>query len=105
MTSIINKLLGKDDDKHLHGTHSHSHDVKCESGTCSTSTTHSSTGGKAFRAKSDSKSINSSSGGVCEGRTIERDGVNIRSTVSSDSSSTVQLANQQKLNDLVTRLG
>jgi len=88
MTSIINKLLGKDDDKHSHDSHSHTHESKSQSGSVSSATTNTSTGG-----------------GVVEGRVVERDGVNIRSTVSSDTSSTVQLANQQKLNDLVTRLG
>jgi hypothetical protein len=37
MTSFINKILGKDDDKsHSHSSsHSHTSDVKCEGGTCS----------------------------------------------------------------------
>lgn len=101
MSSIINKLLGKDDDKH-HGTHAHSQDVKCSSGTCSTTTT---TGGEACGTKCDSKNINTCAGSSIQGEGRTVDGVNIKSTVTSDTSSTVQLANQQKLTELVSRLG
>jgi len=85
MTSIINKILGKDDDKHSHSTHSHSSDVKCSSDTCAKTAT-----GGAH---------------TVEGRTVQHEGVNIKSTVTSDVSSSVQLANQQKLTDLLSRLG
>jgi len=99
LASIINKLLGKDDDKshsHSHSqTQSHSSDAKSESGTCSTS-----------GQKCDSKGMNTCAGGqIIEGRTVQHDGVNIKSTISSDTSSTVSMANQQRLTDLVSRLG
>jgi hypothetical protein len=80
MASIINKLLGKDEDK----THSHSKDVKCSSCTSATSC-----------EKHDQKQ---------ESRTMYGEGVTVKSTVSSDSSSTVSLANQQKLNNLMAQL-
>ena len=55
---------------------------------------------------SKSSPVNTSLGGpVVEGRTVQHDGVNIKSSISSDVSSTVSVANQQKLNDLVSKLG
>ena len=42
---------------------------------------------------------------LTEGRTVQHGDVNVKSTISSDVSSTVSIANQQKLNDLVSRLG
>jgi len=88
MSHLINKLLGREDEHESHtGTV-----IKTQAG----STGSSSTGVQRQ---------NSSGGTVVEGRTVERDGVNIRSTVSSDAVSTVSMANQQKLSDLVSRLG
>lgn len=81
MTSIINKLLGRDDDSE---SHSSSHKTE----------TSASTHGNANGA-----------GHGTETRTVQHEGVNIKSTISSDAQSTVSMANQQKLNDLVTKLG
>ncbi|UJR33012.1 hypothetical protein I4U23_020472 [Adineta vaga] len=94
MTSIINKLLGKDNE------HAHKTEVKCESGSCSTTLT----GGEKCGTKQECKT-EIAHGETCESRTVQRDGVNIKSTISTDGKSTLSLANQQKLTDLVTKLG
>lgn len=108
MTSIINKILGKD----------HEHDqtrkteIKCEDGSCSKTVTGahkkecktSCTSGEKCDQKMECKTT-CAGGETCETRTVQRDGVNIKSTISSDGASTVSLANQQKLTDLVTKLG
>jgi hypothetical protein len=87
MSHLINKLLGKDE------TQSHSNGIQSSSVTGS--------------PKDDSKTTNTSAGGqvITEGRTVQHGGVNIKSTISSDAKSTVSMANQQKLNDLVSKLG
>lgn len=87
MASIINKLLGKDHE------HAHKTEVKCQDGTCSTTIT----GGEKCGKKQDCAK------GECH--TVQRDGVNIKSTVSTDGSSSIQLINQQKITDLVSKLG
>lgn len=98
MASIINKLLGKDTESE----HTQKTDTKCESGTCSTSVT----GGEKHGVKTES-----STGGArgandnSQTHTVQRDGVNIKSTISTEGSSSVSLANQQKLSDLVSKLG
>lgn len=84
MTSIINKILGRDDESHSHST---SHNTES-----STTRTHA-------HGNTDAAAQNT------ETRTVQHEGVNIKSTVSSDVQSTVSLANQQKLKDLVTKLG
>ncbi|CAF4594054.1 unnamed protein product [Rotaria sp. Silwood1] len=97
MNQFINKLLGKDDEH----CHSHKSDEKCESETCNSLIL----GGEKLGCKTDNKPINiNTDEHIIEGRTIQHDGVNIKSTVSSDVSSTVSIANQQKLTDLVSKL-
>jgi hypothetical protein len=97
MSHLINKLLGREDESKSH-THAAG---ACEGETCSTSTS-----GGAKHSHKDSKTVHTSAGGhTVEGRTVQHEGVNIKSTISSDASSTVSMANQQKLNDLVSRLG
>jgi len=93
MSHLINKLLGREDDSESH-SQSQSHSSKTE--------THTSAGGGGER---NVQRQNSSGGQVSEGRTVQHEGVNIKSTISSDTNSTVSLANQQKLNELVTKLG
>ena len=80
MASIINKLLGRDDDSESHSS-SHKTEVKTS-------------------AHGSSKGDN-----VTETHAVQHEGVNIKSTISSDAKSTVSMVNQQKLNDLVTKLG
>ncbi|CAF3424116.1 unnamed protein product [Rotaria sp. Silwood1] len=97
MNQFINKLLGKDDEH----CHSHKSDVKCDNETCNSLIL----GGEKLGCKTDNKPINiNTDEQIIEGRTIQHDGVNIKSTVSSDVSSTVSIANQQKLTDLVSKL-
>ena len=110
MTSIINKLLGKD--------HEHDHaqsqktEVKCEDGSCKTTVSGvhnkesktSCTSGEKCDQKIECKT-KGAGGETCETRTVQRDGVNIKSTISSDGSSSISLENKQKLTDLVTKLG
>lgn len=98
MASIINKLLGKDTEHE----HTQKTEVKCEGGTCSTSVT----GGEKHGTKTECST--GKGHGACDNsdtHTVQRDGVNIKSTISTDGSSTVSLANQQKLTDLVSKLG
>ena len=85
MTSIINKLLGRDDESHSHSSSQSSE---------SSSTAHAQAHGSSDAAARGTES-----------RTVQHEGVNIKSTISSDAQSTVSMANQQKLNDLVTKLG
>jgi len=89
MSNFINKILGRDDE-----TESHSGVViKTQAG---------------GSAKSTDKHTEEQSGSgtrVTDSRTVQRDGVNIKSTVSSDVASSVSMANQQKLNNLVSQLG
>ncbi|CAF0771638.1 unnamed protein product [Rotaria sordida] len=100
MSNFFTKLLGKDDDSTNH-SHSHKGDVKCESETCGTSIT----GGEKHGRKSDSTIINTNTDKqVIEGRTTQHEGVNVKSTVSSDVSSSVTIANQQQLNDLISKI-
>ncbi|CAF2418541.1 unnamed protein product [Rotaria sp. Silwood2] len=100
MSNFLNKLLGKDGESTSHSC-SHKADVKCESGTCSTSIT----GGEKLGRKSDDEIVNiNTDEQVIEGRTVQREGVNIKSIVSSDIISNVAIANQQKLNDLISKL-
>lgn len=96
MASIINKLLGKDTES----SHEHKTETKCADGSCSTTVT----GGEKHGNKQDSKSGNTQSDNS-DTRTVQRDGVNIKSTISTDGSSSVSLVNQQKLSDLVAKLG
>lgn len=86
MTSLINKLLGREDE-----SDSHSSSTKTETHTSASS------GGVQRQ--------NSSGGQSGNVHTVQHEGVSIKSTVSSDLNSTVSMANQQKLNDLVTKLG
>jgi len=88
MSHLINKLLGREDD-----SGSHSSSSKTETSSSSTS------GDKHIQRQ------NSGGGQVTEGRTVQHEGVNIKSTISSDASSTVSMANQQKLDSLVSQLG
>lgn len=96
MSHLINKLLGRDDES---ASHSHSSESKHE--------THTSVQSKRIRRENQTLLTVFVSLGkpVVEGRTVQHEGVNIKSTVSSDVSSTVSMANQQKLNDLVSKLG
>jgi hypothetical protein len=87
MSHIINKLLGREDE-----SGSNSHSSKTETSTSS------STGEKIVRQ-------NSSGAQTSEPRTVQYEGVNIKSTVSSDASSTVSMVNQKRLNDLISKLG
>jgi len=75
MSHIIDKIFGKGDSE----SHSHSSHTKTET--------------------------NSSNGQVMEGRTVQHGDVNVKSTISSDATSTVSMANQNKLNNLVSKLG
>lgn len=84
MTSIINKILGRDEDSETHSS-SHKTEVK--------TTAHGQSHG---HSKGDN---------VTETHAVQHEGVNIKSTISSDAKSTVSMVNQQKLNDLVTKLG
>jgi len=93
MASIINKLLGREDESES-GSQSHQSYEKSETSTSATS--------------GDTKQVqrqNSGGGQNSSTRTVQHEGVNIKSTISSDNSSSVSLASQQKLTDLVTRLG
>jgi len=90
MSTFINKLLGRDDESE---SHSHSSHHKTETSTSSTD------GQKHIHKQ------NSSGDQVIDGRTVQHEGVNIKSSISSDVTSTVSMANQRKLNDLVTKLG
>jgi hypothetical protein len=83
MSHIINKILGREEETERH------------SGTVIRTEMGSSSGDKK-RTEGDQSS---------ETRTVQRDGVNIKSTVSSDTTSTVSMINQQKINELVTKLG
>lgn len=91
MSHIINKILGKDDDSKIH-SHVHKADVKCDSETCHPV--------PSFEKGTD-RIINP----TVEGRVVERDGVDIKSTVSSDVSSSISLANRQRMDELVSQLG
>lgn len=84
MTSIINKILGRDEDSESHSS-SHKTEVKT-----------SAHGHSHGSNKGDN---------VTETHAVQHEGVNIKSTISSDAKSTVSMANQQKLSDLVTKLG
>jgi len=112
MSHIINKLLGRDDEHH----------TKTDEAKIETEKSHASaTGGEHHGKKIEgeihtttlhnennpnTKTVHTSIGGqTTEGRAVQRDGVNVKSTISSDGSSTVSLANQQKLNELISRLG
>ncbi len=92
MSHLLNKLFGRDESESQSQTQSEN-EIRSSSVTGSQNqdsrTTHTSTGGQV----------------TTEGTVVQRDGVNIKSTISSDASSTVSLANQQKLNELVTKLG
>lgn len=89
MSHIINKLLGRDDE-----AESRSH------GKMETHTSSSISGNeKQMQRQSNG------TGQVIEGRTVEHEGVNIKSTISSDARSTVSMVNQRKLNDLISKLG
>ncbi|CAF1308291.1 unnamed protein product [Adineta steineri] len=123
MSSIINKLLGKDhDDHHKKETKVETEtsqktetcnksggtctktETKCEGGTCATSTI----GGEKCGQKAECASISSNNrtgGQNTESHSVQRDGVNIKSTVHTEGTSTVSMANQQKLTDLVSKLG
>ncbi|CAF1400844.1 unnamed protein product [Adineta steineri] len=125
MASIINKLLGKDHETDHHkkdtkvetstsqktetcdknGATCTKTETKCEGGTCATSTI----GGDKYGQKAECASISSNnrtgSGQNTESHSVQRDGVNIRSTVQTEGTSTVSMANQQKLTDLVSKLG
>jgi hypothetical protein len=94
MSHIINKLLGRDDESESH-SQSHSSHGKTE--------THTST--SAGGSERHSQRQNGGGAQIIEGRTVQHEGVNIKSTISSDASSTVSMVNQQKLNDLVSKLG
>jgi hypothetical protein len=102
MSHLINKLLGREDESTTQANAAAAAAAACEGETCSTSTS----GGAKHSHKHDSKTVNTNAGGhTVEGRTVQHEGVNIKSTISSDASSTVSMANQQKLNDLVSKLG
>jgi hypothetical protein len=94
MSHIINKLLGRDDEPENRSQSSNSHG-KTETHTST------STGG----SEKNSHRQNGGGGQIIEGRTVQHEGVNIKSTISSDTSSTVSMANQKKLSDLVSKLG
>lgn len=83
MSNFINKILGRDEETEHH----------------------SATVIKTHTGDKSAHSNNSAGGQSSEVHQVQRDGVNIKSTVSSDSVSTVSMANQQKLNDLVSKLG
>jgi len=99
MSAIINKLLGRDDETE----HSRKNGTKSGSVTLTTSIT----GGEKCGNKQECKTGTCETcGPTLESRTIQRDGVNIKSTIStSEGNSSVSFINQQKLNDLVTKLG
>lgn len=101
MTSIINKLLGKDHDN----DHSHKSETKCESGTCSTTVSAAHKQGAAKVSECNTSTCTRNTGTESETHAVQRDGVNIKSTISTEGNSTVSLANQQKLVDLVSKLG
>jgi len=85
MSHIINKLLGRETESDSHSS--------------STATeTHTS-------ASSGSEQKNSAGGQNSQSHTVQHEGVNIKSTISSDIDSTVSIANQKRLNDLVSKLG
>jgi phage host-nuclease inhibitor protein Gam len=88
MSNFINKILGKDE------TESHSGVViKTQAGgPTRTNETH-------VQGQTDSGTI------TVDSRTTQHDGVNITSTVSSDVASSISMTNQQKINDLVRKLG
>lgn len=89
MSNFINKILGREEE-----TESHSGVViKTQAG------------GAGKSGDSRTESTSSAGSHTSEGRTVQRDGVNITSTVSSDATSSVSMVNQQKLNDLVSKLG
>ena len=69
MTSLMNKIFGKDEDSHSNGE-------KHTNGTQGT-----------------------------DGRTVQYGDVLVKSTITSDNTSCVTLANQQRIADLVTQLG
>lgn len=85
MSKFIDKLFGHDDEKKTTAA------VRQE--------THQATGTTSTHAAT------SSTQNAAMGAAHQRDGVNVRSTVTSDSSSSISLANQQRLTDLVTQLG
>jgi len=88
MSNFINKILGKDE------TESHSGVIiKTQAGgPARTSDIH-------VQGKTDAGFV------AVDSRTTQLDGVNITSTVSSDVASTISMSNQQKINDLVKKLG
>jgi hypothetical protein len=88
MSNFINKILGKDE------TESHSGVIiKTQAGgPTRTNETH-------VQGQTDAGFV------AVDSRTTQRDGVNITSTVSSDVASTISMSNQQKINDLVKKLG
>jgi hypothetical protein len=94
MSHIINKLLGRDDEPETR-SQSHNSHGKTE---INTST---SAGG----SEKHSHRQNNGGGQIIEGRTVQHEGVNIKSTISSDTSSTVSMVNQKRLSDLVSKLG
>jgi len=75
MSNFVNKLFGKHDE---HGT---------------------------VRQETHQTSATSGTHAAAQDRLSQHDGVSVRSTVTSDSTSSVSLANQQRLTDLVTQLG
>lgn len=89
MSQILDKLLGRD-----HDSQSHSSSTKTE--------THTSvdTGSRA----TDEKHHNAD-GQTIASHTVQHEGVNIKSSVSSDLKSTVSIENQNRINELVTKLG
>jgi len=88
MSNFINKILGKEE------TESHSGVIiKTQAvGPTKTTDTH-------LQGQNGSGTVS------VDSRTVQRDGVNITSTVSSDVASSVSMANQQKLGDLIKKLG
>ena len=88
MSHIIDKLLGREGESHSQSSH-----TKTESHTSVSAGTR----------VTDEKQNNG--GQENENHTVQHEGVNIKSTVSSDIKSTVSMENQNRLNELVTKLG
>ena len=101
MSSIINKILGKNDDSHHHHHHhgtSHGPDAVTTTVTGEKhGDNHDST--TTTTVADNGPTVNEN------GHVMHGDGVTVRSTVSSDTKSTVSMKNQQKLSNLLSKLG
>lgn len=69
-------------------------------------TTSSITGGEGHGHKQECRTVNTSATEQCtRGNAAQHEGVTVKSTVSSDSSSTVSISNQQRLDEIISKLG